>query len=57
MADPKEMIRVVRVLEYIGPREWVEETLDRSLLQLGRVELGRDSSIQELTRATEVMNG
>jgi hypothetical protein len=25
---PDEQIRVFRILEYTGPREWVEETLD-----------------------------
>lgn len=27
----EEIVRVLRVIEYIGPREWVETTLRRSL--------------------------
>lgn len=30
MADGDEVVRIVRVLEYVGPRHWVEETIGRS---------------------------
>jgi hypothetical protein len=35
-----ETIRVIRVLEYVGPREWVEHVLSRNYIK-GLVPLGK----------------
>lgn len=28
-AASKEIVRILRVIEYVGPREWVDEQIDR----------------------------
>ena len=34
---PREIIEVLRVIRYRGPREWVEETLGRSVKGTKRI--------------------
>lgn len=51
-----DTIRVVRILEYVGPRWWIEQVLDKSWLTMGKAELGANKHIQELTRVVEVLN-
>lgn len=31
MNEKKDQVRVLRLIEYVGPREWVESTLERSV--------------------------
>ena len=44
---PKEYVRVLRVLEYVGPREWVERTLANSIQ--GERRIGPDRVIRAAT--------
>lgn len=30
MSNKKEIVRVLRVLEYVGPRDWVEFTMSKN---------------------------
>lgn len=48
----EEMIRIIRVLEYKGPRKWVEDTLAKSYITKGESPFGLDNprSIKELSR-------
>lgn len=41
-----EICRITRVLEYQGPREWLETTLNRNAVK-GTLELSKTSSIRE----------
>lgn len=48
-----EIVRVTRVLEYVGPRAWVEKTLDSSAVKGIMVCPGRDAGvIREATIGT-----
>jgi len=31
---PEDIVRVIRILEYVGPRSWVETTLERAAVPL-----------------------
>lgn len=48
MADVENLVRVVRVLEYIGPREWIEEALAHRKIQ-NRTIIGPGRVISELS--------
>lgn len=48
MANQKEdVVRVLRIIEYIGPRSWVENTVTRSIH--GKRMINADSSITVVT--------
>lgn len=47
--DPKEVIRLQRVIEYIGPREWINTIIKHSFAQPHVKHIGDNCSIRELT--------
>lgn len=51
-----ERVRVIRVLEFIGPKEWIETTLRRSYVT-GDVTntLGEGREARELARIQEIL--
>lgn len=43
----KEKVRVLRILEYVGTREWIESTLRNGRVPLvGTKEIGKDNFIR-----------
>ena len=55
----QDEVRVIRILEYRGPRDWVEQTVEASIQ--GRKVLGRDRNCS-ITAATlgnfpEILHG
>lgn len=36
-----DIVRVLRVVEYVGPREWVEETVGRSIHGQREINVGK----------------
>jgi len=47
MTSPYDIIRVVRVLEYVGERRWMEATLSNNAVK-GTMAFGQQSKITEL---------
>ena len=52
----EEKVRVLRVIEYVGPRSWVEQTVARSIH--GTMVVGSDKEIRAATIGTypEILN-
>lgn len=46
MEDSQDFVRVVRILEYSGPRQWVEKTMERNAVK-GTRHFGRGQIIRE----------
>lgn len=56
--NPREIVRVVRVLEFIGPRSWIEGLLTQAWLAPGRVPiLGPGLTARELLRTDLLPTG
>lgn len=56
MSEATERVRVIRVLEFIGPKDWIETTLRRSYVT-GDISnsLGEGQEARELVRIQEVL--
>lgn len=55
----KETVRVLRILEYVGDREWVENTLKQSLVPINGVrEIGKGNMIKSalIDQFPEILN-
>lgn len=54
-ARPEKIIRVIRVLEYVGPEAWIDTTMARNAVKdkNNAFLLGSDRSIRELSRFQE----
>lgn len=51
MADKNpEIVRVLRIIEYVGPRAWVEDTVSRAIH--GTKNLSVNRSLQKISAAT-----
>lgn len=50
----KEIVRAIRVLEYVGPKDWVEFTLEKSFLQPGKPPdfIAPPRSMREIARSS-----
>lgn len=65
-AKTEDTVRVIRILEYVGPRSWVEKTLQKSAIQ-GTKDLGGDGralitsvilgTFPEIVKKAESKNG
>ena len=53
-----KLMRCVRVIEYIGPEDWIRETLQQSAVgpKGTRFKLGPDKQITEIARTTKVVS-
>lgn len=56
-SNPKDRIRVVRVIEMEGPREWIEKVLTapNAFLQCSQPKVFTNGVIEEKLRITEVI--
>ena len=45
-----EIVRVIRVLEYVGPREWVERTFAKNYVSPEGTKVGEGRFIREVAR-------
>ncbi len=43
----EDIVRVIRIVEYVGPRQWVESTVERAIH--GTKVLGRNQRISAVT--------
>lgn len=43
-----DIVRVIRILEYTGPRSWVEKTISGNIIK-GVQSFGKDKTIREAT--------
>lgn len=57
MKPNEELVRVLRIIEYVGPREWVEEIVARSIH--GTKQLANNKCIRAATIGTypEILEG
>ena len=50
--SPVKIVRVVRVLEYVGPEKWIKDTMKRNYVR-GFCSVGSDRTIRELSTFKE----
>lgn len=50
-----DVVRVLRIVEYVGPREWVETTVARAIHGRRDVDAGKSITAVTLTQYPEVL--